>query len=391
VKTWIVAGGSGGHLFPALALAEHLKAQGPCHLLTTAHPMDRVVRETNLTLQGDGKPRPAEGPGRWVTVDLKRFTPFWKWLGPSYLVHQARALLQIKALMKELKPDVVVGFGGYISAVAVSLARISGVPTIIHKQNVSPGRANRWLARIADTVAVSFKETREYLPLKEKVGVTGNPLRSHLVSSLAHPVGAAGSFHQNGCVAEEARPFFGLEERKPVLLVMGGSQGSEFINTLSLKMWQILPSDQREKVQVIHLAGIKEAGFLKRVYAQMGMVAKVFDFLQEMHLAYAAATLILSRAGATAIAEMVALQKPAILIPYPYAGGHQRANAHWMSSQGGAVVLEQAQLTPQRLWKEIDSLLQAPGRLAQMEAALRSVSNGSAAERLGVLVRRLAR
>ena len=270
---------------------------------------------------------------------------------------------------------MVVGFGGYVSAAGVAAARLAGLPTVVHEQNLLPGRANRWLARLASAVAVSFPETKGYLSSRSRVEVTGNLVRPHL-----------------GKVDfQQARRAFEFDLERPALLVMGGSQGSQAINTVSARMWEDQPAKIRRKVQLIHLAGSSaEASSLEETYRRLDLTARVFPYLHEIHHALAAATLAVSRAGATAIAEMVALRLPAVLIPYPHAGGHQRANARWMEAVGGAAVLEEDGLTPQRLWDQVSGLLWAPERLGPMREALRLREDRSAVDRLSSLVRRVA-
>ncbi len=360
MKTLLITGGSGGHLIPALTLAEHLQSKGPCVILSTARPVD-------LTLA-------AASHVEWITVDLQKFTPLWRWFLPGYLFSQLGAMRRVRAVLRRTRPDVVVGFGGYLSAVGVTAARFSGVPTVVHEQNLIPGKANRFLARIADAVGVSFSETKSHLPSGARVEVTGNPIRSTLKEMTA----------------EEARNIFGFKADLPVLLIVGGSQGSEAINRLVLRMWEDLPPEERRAVQVLHLAGEKSAAEVEQVYQRLGMNARVFGFFQEMGAAYAAASLAVSRAGATTISEMAALQVPSVLIPYPYAGAHQLANARWLEARGGAVVLEESGLTPRILWERIDRLIGSPERLAGMKTALAAASDGATVQRLEALVEQVA-
>lgn len=357
VTVVLVSGGSGGHLMPAVALAERLKSDARCLFVSTRRPVDR-------TLAGSSR-------DPWVTVDLAPFTPLWKWLSPRYLLHQIRAVGEMRAFFRRSDPDVVVGFGGYLGAVGIFLARTRGIPTVIHEQNVVPGRANRLLAGCVDAVAVSFPDTRRYLHPKARVKVTGNPIRF------------------DGKTADRAAALaaYGLDAARPVVLMMGGSQGSRAVNALGLAMWREAPELRRREIQVLHIAGPAEAARVESAYRAMEMKARVFPFLREMQDAFSAATLAITRAGATGIAEMVALRVPAILIPYPHAGGHQLANARWMEGIGGALVLEEQGLTPCRLWEEISSLLGDAPRLDRMREALRARENGSAGDRLGSLVR----
>lgn len=359
----LVSGGSGGHLVPALALADYLRPDSRCFLMSTRRPVDQILwAEGNRTLQ-------------WETVGLQPFTPVWRWFSPPYVARQLRAAAQVRSVIRRSRPDVVVGFGGYLSAVGVMAARGEGIPCVIHEQNVIPGRANRWLARMADAVAVSFLETARFLPKNTAVETTGNPLRLR--------AGAGG--------AAKARVELGLNADQPVLLVMGGSQGSRTINRLVIGMWRVVPTRIRERVQVIHLAGMHGVGEVEQAYRRFGMPAKVFPFLHRMELALSVATLAISRAGATGIAEMAAMRVPSILIPYPHAGRHQRANAQWACGIGGAVMLEERELSPDRLRFEMERLLFDPRRLERMRQALQGRSDGAAAQRLGDLVKRVAR
>lgn len=360
----LIAGGSGGHLKPAIALADHLRPDSHCFLMSTRRPVDQILWvEGSRTLQ-------------WETVGLQPFTPVWRWFSPSYVARQLRAVAQVRSVLRRSRPDVVVGFGGYLSAAGVIAARGAGIPSVIHEQNVIPGRANRWLSRMADAVAVSFPETAQFLPKNVAVETTGNPLRLR--------AGALG--------AAKARVELGLDPDRPVLLVMGGSQGSQTVNKMVAEMWRRTPARLRDRVQVIHLAGAHGVSEVEQAYRRFGMQAKVFPFLHRMELALSVATLAISRAGATGIAEMAAMGVPSILIPYPHAGRHQRANAQWARRIGGAIMLEERDLSPDRLRFEMERLLFDPQRLERMRGALRSHSDGvAAAQRLGELVRRIGK
>ena len=359
----LVSGGSGGHLKPAMALADYLRSDDRCFLMSTRRPVDQILwAEESRALQ-------------WETVGLQPFTPAWRWFSLPYVAQQLRAVAQVRSVIRRSRPDVVVGFGGYLSAVGVMAARGAGIPAVIHEQNVMPGRANRLLSRMADAVAVSFPETVRFLPKNATIETTGNPLRLRSGEGLA----------------ARARAEFGLDADRPVLLVMGGSQGSETVNRRVIEMWRKIPTRTRQKVQVIHLAGMHGVAEVEQAYRQFDMPARVFPFLHRMDLALSVATLAISRAGATGIAEMAAMGVPSILIPYPHAGRHQRANAQWARGIGGATMLEERDLSPDRLRREVERLLFDPRRLERMRAALKGHSDGSAARRLGELVRKVAK
>ena len=360
VKVLLISGGSGGHLIPAMTLAEFLRPEAECFFLSTSRPVDRVLS--------------AARSEEWICVDLQPMAPLWRWLSPVHVGRQIQAVLRIRSTLERIRPDAVVGFGGLISAVGVLTARFSGIPTLLHEQNVLPGRANRWVCRLSNAVAVSFPESRGFLPRGTRVEVTGNPVR----------------FFGQELDRGAACSLFGFDPRRPVLLIMGGSQGSRAINRLVMQMWDGFPERDRRTVQVLHLAGDSEYRQVESEYRRRGLPAKVFPFLHDMRGALCAATLAISRAGATGIAEMVALRVPSILIPYPYAGAHQRANARWLERAGGAVVLEESDLSAGVLQRETRALLDDGARLERMRDALRVHSDGSAAERLGALVKEVA-
>ena len=357
----LVSGGSGGHLVPALALAGRLHGEGRCTLISTRRPVDRIFSSV-----------PEQGP-EWVTVELESFRPLRRWLSPGFVESQLRAIHRVREVISAARPDVLVGFGGYLSAVGVVAARQAGIRTVIHEQNVLPGSSNRWLGRVSSAVAVSFPETAEHFRGHPRVEVTGNPIR--LAPGRSDPAAA--------------RRHFGFDAERPVLLVMGGSQGSRAVNSLTLGMWEERPPEERRGVQVLHLAG-PSAEQVEAAYHRLGMDHRVYPFLHEMELALSAATLSISRAGATGIAEMAACGVPALLIPYPYAKRHQLANARWMERAGGAEVLEEPGLTPRRLWESLSRLLGDARRLEGMGRVLRERADGEATERLAGFVRRVA-
>ncbi len=361
MKVLLVAGGSAGHLIPALTLAEHLKKaqQATCSVLSSSRAIDRLVAD--------------EASFRWTTVDLQQIRPLWRWLSPSYTFRQLKALRQIERTLSVVQPDVLVGFGGYLSALSVPLARRVGIPVVIHEQNVLPGEANRWLAPFVQAVAVSFPETKRHLSRRARVEVTGNPIPPR------QPIDPV-----------RAQQHFGFDGERPVLLVMGGSQGSGPINRWAIRIWEEQPASKRSQVQVLHLAGLQGYSEVETAYRRLGMAARVFPFFREMPFAYTASRLAVSRAGATTIAELVEYRLPALLIPYPYAKAHQEQNALWMQRQGGAMVIPEEKISCQGLREAVESLWGDPRHLGRMRAALGRCADGSAADRLGNLVSRVA-
>lgn len=311
-------GGSGGHIFPAVAVADELAMRRPDVSVTFVSSGRDIENEIFRSVAG----RRVVGLGSHAAAG-----PLWH---PLFLLRLVRDVRSAASFLKTEKPRAVVGFGGRGSFAAVAAARLCGVPTLIHEQNVKPGLANRLLALGTDAVATSFDQTRL---AARRLRVTGNPIRH---------------FIERDCRAE-ALAFFGFAADKVTLLVLGGSQGAESVNTLFLEAAPHLDEGIRRRIQVLHLCGRMAPAESEKRLAQSGVAARAFSFFDRMDLAYSAADVALGRAGATFLAEMEARRLPAILVPYPYAGAHQSANAQVVAGRTGARVAEQKTLTGERL------------------------------------------
>lgn len=363
LRVLMAAGGTGGHVLPAVTVARWLKQRDPeCSCVAVSgrrgvadHWWDASVGE--LTAVGV-----EPWPRRLQAVD------------PRYWWRQARAALRLARLLRQYRPQVVVGFGGYVAGPTVLLAKLSGTPTVIHEQNVFPGRTTRLLVPWADRVTLSFEETRQHLPSNARITVTGNPVRAEV----------------EGRSRETALKALGLSPEKPVLLVMGGSQGSHALNAVTVEALALLAPRERRGLQLLHLTGAKDHAAVTERYRALGVVGHALVSLSAMGPAYAAATLAVVRAGATTLAELVATATPSVLVPYPYAGAHQTANAHWLSRRGGALVMDQNVFTPARFSEIIVPLLQDPVRLAAMRASLQSLAMPGAAGRVAAAVLEVA-
>jgi UDP-N-acetylglucosamine--N-acetylmuramyl-(pentapeptide) pyrophosphoryl-undecaprenol N-acetylglucosamine transferase len=327
-------GGTGGHLFPGLSVAEELRRRDPeGRILFLCTERDECY---------DG----LKAPGIEAAV-----VP---WDGRGSLLKRVATLLPAMAramrVLGRFRPHVVVGLGGYGSVAPVACARFLRIPSVLLEQNVVPGRANRWLSRLADEVACQWQESAEFFRCKHKVRVTGNPIRSG-IRRLDRASAAA---------------TLGMDPAAPTLLVMGGSQGARPLNDLLIAALPFFESEHA-KVQFVHLAGRPDVERVSVAYEQYGARAKVLGFLDDMSLAYSVCDLALSRAGGTSIAELTALGIPSILIPYPHAtDNHQYLNARVLEYQGGSVLLDQATLSPRWLAYRIIELLGDPARLAYM-------------------------
>ena len=354
LKVLLVAEGSGGHLIPALQVAEQLAASGVVTKLwyarrqQTAPLADALARESYEGL---------------VDIDPMILRPSGGALGWAWQCGQLWSRAQ--RYFDTFAPDVVVGFGGWVSAPVVLAAHKRGIGCLVHEQNVVMGRANRWLARWADRVAVSFDETQRHLGRVPSV-TTGMPIRRTL-----------------GTISRAAAAQrFGLKADRLTLLVLGGSQGSHAINQLMIQLSGLLSSSERSTWQLVHITGAGDATAVGRAYQTARISAWVAPFLTEMDAAYAQADLVLARAGASTIAELARCSKPAVLIPFPYAGGHQRANARVVETCGGGVVIDESSASPEHVLAELRRLLPDAARRTAMGQRMHSLNHSDAAQRL---------
>ncbi|MCK5581180.1 MAG: undecaprenyldiphospho-muramoylpentapeptide beta-N-acetylglucosaminyltransferase [Candidatus Omnitrophica bacterium] len=326
MKILITTGGSGGHVFPALCVAAELKDQG--HEIAFAGAFGNTrnkIEEAGFPLS----PLPTKG---LVSKSIKSVLVFFYFM--------IKSILAAFKVVCQFKPDVVLGFGGYGSFPIVFSAFILRCPTIIHEQNVVLGRANAVLARLVKKVALSFEETKQYLKAR-KVIVTGYPCR--IVRQ---------DFSLSGLYEE-----FGLREGYKTIVVLGGSQGSHVVNAVFLETVVLLKDFAR--VQVVHVAGVKEHEAVARKYESFDIPHKVFGFFDEMRKIYAVADVVVCRAGAGTVVELAALGLPAVLVPYPYAQGHQKANAGLLAKTSAVRVIEEKDLSADSLSAAVFGLIEA--------------------------------
>lgn len=356
MKILAVAGASGGHIFPALAFidASREKYAGADVLLV-------LPKKNALSLEQVSRYKV-----RYVSVCAVGRKASLKNLGNVF--NLLKGFAQSLFILAEFRPEVVVGFGSIASVPVVFWAWFFRIKTLVHEQNVIPGQANRMLSWFSDRIAISFEESRSYLAgQSEKVVFTGNPVRKELAAMDRN----------------EAREFFGFAPEKFTLLVAGGSQGSHRINQAILRALAAIP--QYDRLQVIHLSGAADKSFLENGYRdlQMQIKARVFDFFTEMRYAYNACDLVISRSGATTLAELASFRLPAILIPYPYALGHQMANALALKEKGRAVIIRDDQLESDALALALGKFIANPDLLREMRENYRADLQSSPA---GLLV-----
>ena len=354
----VAAGGTGGHLFPAEALAAALGKRGiAVHLVTDR----RAVRY--------GGAIPDAATHVVASATLRARNPIAATRTAAML---GVGLVQAWALIGRLKPAAVIGFGGYPTIPPLLAAAWRGVPTLIHDANAVIGRANRLLAPRVTAIATTFPDVFRAEPrLAAKATLTGNPVRPAVVAAAATPYPA-------GC--DPLR-----------LLIFGGSQGARIMADIVPAAIGTLDSGLRARLAIAQQAREEDLGRVRGAYQTLAVAADVAPFFPDLPTRMAASHLVVARSGASTVAELAAIGRPAILVPLPHAlDQDQFANAGVLDSAGGAIRLVQREFTPQRLAAELAALAAAPERLAAMAAAARSLGRLDAAERLADLVLEVA-
>ncbi len=307
-------GGTGGHIYPAIAIANELKARHPQARFLFVGAKDRMEME-KVPKAG------YEIEGLWIS-GIQRDLTLKNLAFPFKLMH---SLYRSKKIIKNFHPDVVIGTGGYASAPLLRVASRKGIPCLIQEQNSYAGIANKWLAKTVKTICVAYAEMEKFFP-KEKIILTGNPVRQDIISISEK--------------REEAIAHFGLDKSKRTLLVLGGSLGARTINQLVEKS---IPFFQDCNLQVIWQTG----GYYFEMYKRHNETkfVQVHDFLYQMDLAYAAADIVISRAGALSVSELCIVGKPVIFIPSPnVAEDHQNKNAFAVAKENAAILIEERDL-----------------------------------------------
>jgi UDP-N-acetylglucosamine--N-acetylmuramyl-(pentapeptide) pyrophosphoryl-undecaprenol N-acetylglucosamine transferase len=344
MKLLLAGGGTGGHLFPAVAVAQELLEQEPSSevlFVGTAQGLEaRVLPQLGLTLE-------------MIEISGLVGKPL---LGKLALLPKLlRSVRQSLQIIDRFQPDVVVGVGGYASGPVALAAKKRGLPLLLHEQNAWPGLTNRILGRWADKICVTFKETRSAFNDKLTL-VTGNPVRRELTRMMPPAEG------------------------NPTLLVFGGSRGARAINQAMIKVLPLLQKWQG-RLKIIHQTGSEDLETVRAGYRAVGWEdAEISPFIDDMAAAYSCAHLVLCRAGATTIAELTSCGRPAILVPFPYAAGdHQSVNARSLAKRGAALMLPQSEITAENLARLLGDLLNDQERLIDMAGVARSLGKPEAA------------
>ncbi|MDD5006126.1 MAG: undecaprenyldiphospho-muramoylpentapeptide beta-N-acetylglucosaminyltransferase [Candidatus Omnitrophica bacterium] len=352
MKVLVIASHSGGHILPAIAFCQGLQGRDnrvEINFIATDGEIERKLLGNNFN--------PIFFRRKKITI-LSSFSLI-------------KLFFQAHRLIKRTSPDLIVGFGGYLSIPFIICAYFKRIPNFIHEQNMRIGLANLFLMNFSDKIIFSFPNTKISDKLKNKALFLGIPLRKEMVR----------------IDRQQARRYFGLDDEKFTLLVTGGSQGSLKINT---QIIEVLKEKEFSDIQVIHIAGLFDYERVAEEYKKLNIKSKVFSLFDHMNYAFCACDLAICRAGAGTIAEIAAFRIPSILIPYPYAKLHQLDNARFLVDKGAAVLLEDKFLCKPILKEVITSLKNNPDRLKQLSESLGNIDNLDARDRMAELALTLA-
>lgn len=347
-NTYLFAGGgTGGHLFPGIAVARTLREMRPdarIVFLTSDRPLDRDLLSPTGFEQREQPVRPLSGdPRRW----------------PGFWLAWRSSVAAARRTIREVRPAAVLGLGGYAAGPAVVAARRMGVRAAILNPDAVPGRANRHLARFADRIVLQWDVSRQFFAPDAPCSILGCPIRAGFSDDPPDRGGAC--------------DVFGLDAARPVLLVTGASQGARTVNDAIAHVWPEFRSAHPEW-QLLHLTGAADEIRMREAYARDGSSARVLPFTHEMASAVAAADAVVSRAGASTLAELTALGRPSVLLPYPYhKDRHQHANARVLADVGAAVLVEDTRETARTavpLRAALERLADAEQRIETARAAL---------------------
>ncbi|MCE5191743.1 MAG: undecaprenyldiphospho-muramoylpentapeptide beta-N-acetylglucosaminyltransferase [Actinomycetia bacterium] len=358
-------GGTAGHIYPALTVAGLLAEGGHDEVLfvgTPDGPEARLVPEAGVAFAAV------------ASAGFDRGNPL------TLMTSGIRVLTSVVAAWKVLRrfhPDAVVGFGGYVSLPVGIAAFLSRTPLVLHEQNSVPGLANRVLSRCAREVGVTYENSIKHLKHPNRATLTGNPVRPAILSATR----ASG------------REALDLDPAATVVLVFGGSRGARHLNEALARLWPVLAAEP--ELQVVHVAGTMDAAAVAEAMAQAlddpSHRYRLYEYVSAMGEAIAAADVVVARAGATSIAEITAIGRAAVLVPYPFAtDDHQTLNARAVAAGGGAMVVPDDQLEMDAFESAVMSLVRDRARRETMAAASAALGRRDAGERLVEMIRRAA-
>lgn len=346
----IAGGGTGGHLFPALAVAEAFLEKDSRNQILFVGSQKGLERQV-LGRQGFAL--------KTIEVVSLVGKPWRKKIGSLLVI--CKSLEQSWRILRSFEPDLVLGMGGYTSGPVVLSAWALGKRTAIHEQNVIPGLSNKILGKVVDRVFISFPETARFFPSK-KTFWTGNPVRKRFRIPLPLLVGE--------------------NEKRFTIFIFGGSQGAHRLNKSMAEALPLL-ADFKEKIHIIHQTGPQDYQQMKEIYAQQGWAAEIYSFLEDIEKAYARADLIICRAGASTLFELMAMGKPAILVPFPFAANdHQTLNARALVKAGAAFLVADREINGVYLSSLLKKLINDPAQLIKMGKRAASLAKLEAAQNI---------
>ncbi len=368
MRVILAGGGTGGHIYPAIAMAKELtKAYNDVDILfigTQDGLESRVI--------------PLEG----FSFKHIKVRGFLRKLSAKNIIAVKEILLSffyVYKIIKDFRPDVVIGTGGYVSGSVLMTAFFMKIPTLIHEQNAYPGITNRILSRFVDKIALTFEEASDYLVNRSRIIVTGNPLRND-ITSISN---------------KEGKKTLGFDDKKPLLFVVGGSRGAKSINENIMPLAK--ECMESKKFQILHMTGDTQYESVISSYEEIGIphnksLIKVLPYVYDMPHALAGSDFIISRSGAGLISEMTALGKPCILIPYPFASdNHQEYNAKVLERHGAAIVILEKDLNSQLLLSEIKRLFNNPDIIESMSIKSKELGKIEANKKIIAAIEELIR
>jgi len=354
MRVIIAGGGTGGHLFPGLAVAEEFKNRDDS--------TEVIFVGTEYGIEARVVPR--EGyPIKFLRAEgLVGVSTFKK---VKAIVTTFFSIADSYKIIKTVRPDIVIGVGGYASGAALLTAYLMSIPTMILEQNSMPGLTNKILGRFVRAVCITYQESISFFP-KAKTFLTGNPVRMQILKGDI----------------ESAYRLFSLERGLFTIFIFGGSSGAKSINMAIVNALNNM-FDLKDKIQFLHQTGIRDYENIRESYRKTGFKGTITPFIYQMGEAYAVADIVISRAGATTLAELTALGKPAILIPYPYAAGqHQELNARKLLEMGAAKMIRDSELKGEFLANSIRELYMNETMRAEMQRNSRAVGRPEACSKV---------
>jgi len=322
MKILIATGGTGGHIFPAIETAKALKVRG------------HQVSFAGVLGASEAKIKALDFPVFPLTAKGLNDRSFLGWLNFGSIMSQA--IFRSFGVVSKIAPDKIIGFGGYGAFPVVMAGTLMRCPVLIHEQNVMPGKANALLSKMVKKIAISFEGSRKFLDPAKSVW-TGCPCHHSSLPTRAEGLSA-----------------FGLDVNKKTIVLLGGSQGSQRMNEIFFEMMKDMPA---ANFQAIHMTGPKDFPLYEARYREADLPVKVYAFINNISQAYAAADLIVARAGAATVNELGLLGLASVLVPYPFAGNHQKYNADVLAKAGAAIIVEQKDLTKTTLKEAVTRML----------------------------------